>query len=134
MVIEKHAEKCCAGKTKANGTTGCENMECVCGCTCDGYHTFDELYEHRIILFLALCTLWYNNCPDDIWMSKKHSDGSELPGWFILGINKEPGFQMTYHLPDRYWDEASYVANILAIAPEWDGHTSDAVLERLRNL
>lgn len=21
----------------------------------DGYHTFDELYEHRVALFIALC-------------------------------------------------------------------------------
>ena len=26
-------------------------------CKCDGYHTFDELYEHRIALFIALANI-----------------------------------------------------------------------------
>ena len=33
----------------------------------DGYHTFQELYEHRIILFSALCNVY----PDISWKSKK---------------------------------------------------------------
>ena len=81
------------------------------GCTCDGYHTFDELYEHRIALFLALMSAEDSlneefACDLDtakIWKSKIHSDGSVMEGWFIAGINQEKGEQITYHLPISKW-------------------------------
>jgi len=66
----------------------------------DGYHTFDELYEHRVRLYLALC----KHGPKFVWKSRKHSDGTSYPGWFLLGMNTVPGLQMTYHIPDKYWD------------------------------
>lgn len=112
----------------------------------DGYHTFDELYEHRITLFIALCrmqTEWDKmgiGCgpivEEDaipVWRTKVHSDGSVWDGWFILGINKESGEQITYHLPISKWGECDF-AETLNKAPEWDGHTSADVLERLRQL
>lgn len=104
----------------------------------DGYHTFDELYDHRITLFIALCRQLSNssyhdndNCP--IWRSKVHSDGSVWDGWFILGIGKEKGRQITYHLPLDRWQDA-YFARIEEKAPEWDGHTPQDVLDRLKDL
>ena len=51
----------------------------------------------------------------------------------MMGIDKKPGKQITYHLPIAYWDETEF-AETLDLAPEWDGHTSDDVLERLRKL
>lgn len=107
-------------------------------CTCDGYHTFDELYDHRIRLFITLC-LAVKNFRDFfvIWASKKHSNGDLCFGTgtqFILGIGKEMGSQITYHLPISYWDEVSKFAEILEHAPEWDRHTSADVLERLKTL
>lgn len=114
---------------------GDENMQ-----VSDGYHTMDELYEHRIALWIAYCKLTYDwidaegvraeNMP---WRSKLHDDGSEFEGWFVLGIGKEKGKIMTYHLPNIKWDEVSF-AETLERAPEWDGHTSADVLERLKNL
>lgn len=114
------------------------------GCISDGYHTFDELYEHRITLFIALCRkiqspLYYgdqrNIMGDDlkVWRSKLHSDGTSFDGWFILGINKEKGKQITYHLPISKWEETEF-AETLEKAPEFDGHTSEDVLERLNKL
>jgi hypothetical protein len=97
----------------------------------DGYHTFDELYEHRITLYIALCKSL--RMEEDIWKSKQHSDGSRIEGWFILGINKEEGKQITYHLPLSKWDECNF-ATTLATAPSFDGHNSNDVLERLKNL
>lgn len=85
----------------------------------DGYHTFDELYEHRHLLFARLAE----------WKSKKHSNGSEWFGWFIAGIGKEPRKQITYHIPVRLWD--FYKCEESDKAPEFDGHNSDDVLERL---
>ena len=98
----------------------------------------DELYEHRFELFIALC----RNVPheedfsmDDrsIWRSKFHSDGSNFKDWFILGIGKEKGEQITYHFPLSRWEDTNF-AETLDRAPEWDGHTSDDVLKRLKNL
>ena len=108
----------------------------------DGYHTFGELYEHRITLYIALlkakseimdgmgCDYVYKN---DIWRSKVHSDGSVWEGWFLLGIFTEPGKQITYHLPISEWDNCSF-ATTRAQAPEFDGHTSADVLTRLKQL
>lgn len=96
----------------------------------DGYHTFDELYEHRIRLFITLCKLWRKN----VWASVLHHDGSNYVDWFIMGINKTPGTQISYHLPARYWNEICEFAEVLERAPKWDGHTSADVIERLKEL
>lgn len=110
-------------------------------CDCDGYHTFDELYNHRITLFLALCRHRHvllgmeNPGKYKLWRSRKHADGSEWDGWFIMGIGTEPGKQITYHLPNDRWNEVQ-TGDIedLERAPEWDGHTSDDVIDRLKQL
>lgn len=104
----------------------------------DGYHTFGELYDHRISLFIALCSVIpYGKYTDHIrvWKSKKHSDGSMYDGWFIMGINEEKGNQISYHLPISKWDECNDPCIVeLEFAPEFDGHTSNDVLERLKQL
>jgi hypothetical protein len=104
----------------------------------DGYHTFGELYEHRILLFIALCKIinkdpQYQNSDYAVWKSKRDSDGSERDGWFLLGIGYENGSQITYHLPLSKWDECFFAAELRS-APDWDGHTSVEVLERLKLL
>lgn len=96
----------------------------------DGYHTFGELYEHRIVNYIALC----KKNTDKVWMSKTHSDGSVWDDWFILGINKDKGEQITYHLPDRYWELCKEHFEDIVCAPEYDGHTSEDVLNRIINL
>jgi hypothetical protein len=94
----------------------------------DGYHTFDELYEHRIVLFLALCRgLMHRGY--EVWRSQKHADGSEYEGWFIMGIHKNKGSQISYHLPLSKWEAADF-AETLDNAPEWDGHSPADVLDR----
>ena len=101
----------------------------------DGYHTFGELYDHRIMLYIALCKIrsfyWH-----DVWLSLNHSNGTAIFGWFILGISKEAGKQITYHIPEKYLGKLAGNPNIeiLDQAPEYDGHTSSEVLERLSNL
>jgi hypothetical protein len=101
-------------------------------CDCDGFHTFDELYEHRIQLYITLCKA-YENDYGGVWKSKFHSDGSNMDGWFILGIHKEKGKQITYHLPLDKWKKLKNIKT-LRKAPEYDGHTSDDVLKRLDDL
>jgi len=104
----------------------------------DGYHSFEELYDHRIELFIALCRKIkdYGAQPpygEYIWRSLKHSDGSSILGLFVMGIQAEKEKQITYHLPTNRWQDCNF-ADELEQAPEWDGHTSADVLERLKNL
>jgi len=102
-------------------------------CDCDGYHTFDELYEHRITLYVTICRMLTYDSGCDVWRSKVHSDGSIFDGWFILGIHHKVGEQITYHLPLSRWEECGF-ADTLEKAPEYDGHSSDDVLTRLQQL
>lgn len=100
----------------------------------DGYHTFTELYAHRIALYIQLCKrIAEDNFLDPVWRSKVHSDGKGYDGWFIMGINNEPGKQISYHLPMSYWDQTEFAAT-LEVAPEWDGHTPADVITRLKTL
>ncbi len=100
----------------------------------DGYHTFGELYEHRIINFMAVCRLAKLALNKYVWRSKAHSDGEVWDGWFILGIDYAPGKQITYHLPNEKWDMCEGFAVTREKAPDWDGHTSQDVLKRLTEL
>lgn len=124
--MKKHAKKCPFTQEHQN-------------CTCDGYHTFDELYDHRITLFIALCKHMHdlyaleNPKKYKLWRSRQHSDGSVWDGWFIVGIGTDPGKQITYHLPLDRWEETDSIEE-LEKAPEWDGHTSDDVIKRLKQL
>jgi hypothetical protein len=102
----------------------------------DGSHTFDELYEHRFALWMVLCREFASNPAhqhgprSEVWRSRLHSDGSQYDGWFLLGIGKNPGEQITYHLPNEKWGCCEF-AQTLERAPEFDGHTSADVLDRL---
>jgi hypothetical protein len=100
----------------------------VDGNTSDGYHTFNELYHHRAVLFSVICKCFKNNC----WKSKQHHDGTMYDGMFIVGINTPDG-QATYHYDiDPYWD--MFDVKELDRAPEWDGHTPDQAIERIGKL
>lgn len=95
------------------------------GLLSDGFHTFNELYEHRHILF---ATLVADN--DEIsWKSLKHADGSMFEGWFIAGMDIL-GSPVTYHIPIRLWD--LFKCKKLENAPKWDGHTSEDVVKRFQ--
>jgi hypothetical protein len=100
----------------------------------DGYHTFDELYDHRCILYIAMCKLLSEKRDSpSVWRSKKHSDDSVWDGWFLLGISTRKGEQITYHLPEKLWN-GTHFATVLEKAPEFDGHTSEDVLSRILKL
>ena len=102
--------------------------ELVSGSTSDGYHTFDELYEHRHWLFLSLMKA----VPERAWASRLHSDGSSFDGWFIAGIELSDGKQISYHLPDRLWSDIEHLGVQTTSPPHWDGHLGDNVITRLR--
>ena len=94
----------------------------------DGYHTFNELYHHRAILFSLICNLM----SDKAWKSKLHDTGDMYDGMFIVGI-ETPSGQATYHYDiDPYWE--MFKAKELEKAPKWDGHTPQDAIERLSTL
>lgn len=94
----------------------------------DGYHTFNELYHHRALLFATIC----NMHPEKAWKSKKHDDGSMYDGMFIVGIETVSG-QATYHYDiEPYWD--MFHVRELEKAPVWDGHTPEEALQRITTL
>lgn len=100
----------------------------ITGDTSDGYHTFNELYHHRAVLFSVVC----NERPDIAWKSKRHHDGTMYNGMFIVGINTPDG-QATYHYDiDPYWE--LFHVKELEYAPEWDGHTPDEAIRRIGTL
>ena len=100
----------------------------VTGETSDGYHTFNELYHHRAVLFSVIV----RDHIDRAWKSKAHHDGTMYDGMFIVGI-ETPSGQATYHYDiDPYWD--MFDCKELDRAPEWDGHTPDDAIERIATL
>lgn len=66
----------------------------------DGYHSFNELYYHRMILFSIIC----NQNKTISWKSKLHDDGTMFENYFIVGINTPDG-QFTYHYHIDHWDK-----------------------------
>lgn len=106
----------------------------------DNYHTFEELYEHRHVLFIALLKQIHEHykftltASHDTWCSKLHADGTMHEGHFIAGIGTAPGAQISYHLPLRFLPEVLQWALYRERAPEYDGYTSRDVLERLRKI
>ena len=122
-----------ASNLDANGgnVTVSENgleIECDVQQLSDGYHTFDELYLHRHMLYLAF--LKYHSDHQGGWKSRLHHDGSGYDGWFQVGTELN-GKQISYHLPDRLWDKAWWLKEYDRAPVEWDGHTSNDVLTRL---
>ena len=100
----------------------------ITGETSDGYHTFNELYHHRAVLFSVIVKAF----PDRAWKARKHHDGSMYDGMFIVGIETPDG-QATYHYDIKpYW--YMFECKELEYAPEWDGHTSAQAIDRIGQL
>ncbi len=82
----------------------------------DGWHTFEELYYHRMILFSIIL----NQNKDIAWKAKKHHDGTMFgDDSFICGIETPEG-QYTYHYKLEDWDK--FKVKEFDYAPEYDGH------------
>lgn len=105
-------------------------MSKVTGSTSDGYHTFDELYEFRMLYNAAFFNqLMSTDIP--VAKSRLHSDG-EVPfggGWFIVHAHLPTG-DITNHYELKDWD--LFKVTEIDRAPEWDGHTAQDVAVRLR--
>lgn len=105
-----------------------KEQEPITGETSDGYHTFNELYHHRAVLFSVIVA----NYRDLAWKSVRHHDGTMYDGMFVVGIDTPDG-QATYHYNiDPYWD--MFDCKVREFAPEWDGHTPAQAIERIGKL
>lgn len=93
----------------------------VTGETSDGYHTFNELYDHRCLLWINFCL----NNPDKCYLVENHFEG-----WFLLGKETSQG-QISYHCPNKFLNLCSTIERR---HPEFDGHTSKDVIKRLERL
>ena len=94
----------------------------------DGYHTFNQLYHQRAVLFATIV----KQNKDKAWKSYKHADGKfcfDSNGeWFIVGVDTPQG-SYTYHYSKEYWD--MFDCKELETSKEWDGHTEEDVTRLL---
>ena len=91
----------------------------------DKWHTFEELYYHRMILFLTI----QKAHKDKAWKSKQHHDGTMFEDSFIVGIETPEG-QYSYHYNLKYWELFEDIDE-LEKAPEWDGHKPEDITRLL---
>ena len=97
----------------------------------DGYHTFEELYNYRMIYN----ALWFNELskihPEYlIHKSWKHADGEDCfgGGWFIV-MAELPTGQISNHYEAKYWD--LFKIPVKEKSRIWDGHTPQEAYERM---
>ena len=96
----------------------------------DGYHTFEELYEFRMLYNAAFFKhLFYSNFP--VHKSFRHYDGELCfgGGWFIVVAELPTGI-ISNHYESKYWDLFHVPSFHKSITP-FDGHTPQDVVERL---
>lgn len=86
----------------------------------DGYHTFAELYEYRM-LYNALAA---NAMPDKAMKCWRHSDGELCfgGGWFVVVLTLPTGQVTNHYVPAVEHTDL----------PPYDGHTPAKAAERLR--
>lgn len=86
----------------------------------DKWHTFEDLYFHRMVLFYAIMKKY----PDKSWKARQHYDGSMFDKSFIVGIETPIG-QYTYHYDIQYWD--FFDIKEFERAPKYDGHKPEDI-------
>ena len=88
----------------------------------DGYHTFDELYEHRVLLYI----LAIKGLPEKAYVKLDHYEGWDCIYQYINGN------QISYHVPVKYRD--LYISECeVDNEHTYDGHTSQDVLNTIKN-
>lgn len=94
--------------------------------TSDGYHTFEELYKHRYLLYIAFCL---NRCSVS-WIGEEvHFDGYFCLYTMIHTDESGDAKQISYHIPDEY---LYLLEEKIEFRPNnYDGHTSNNVANRL---
>lgn len=93
----------------------------------DGYHTFDELYHHRMVLTKIIFETYHQYA----WKSWHHSDGDMFDDSFIVGVSIPGVGDYSYHYNKQYFDYFNVPE--IPMAPEYDGHMP-ADINRLEKL
>jgi hypothetical protein len=101
-----------------------KTFKIVDGDISDGYHTFAELYNHRVLLYIALIKMTQFPC---------YYKPDHYPGWDAVYLELPTG-QISYHIPFQYRDALIGRAKEVGEEYEWDGHDSDVVRSRLNLL
>lgn len=96
----------------------------------DGYHTFDELYEYRMLYNAHAATGWLA-AGFPVVKSWRHSDGELCfgGGWFIVTAELPSG-QVSNHYAAEHW--GLFDVPEVGLPPAYDGHTPQDVAHRLR--
>lgn len=123
----------------------------------DGHHTFEELYDFRMMYNAVLFNEW---AKEEFWTydiemideskgivksearkeigkynvhkSVKHNDGSSSEGWFIVCAMLPSGL-ISNHYKMEHWDLFQILETEKALF-EYDGHTGQDTLKRLKLL
>ena len=114
----------------------------------DGHHTFNELYNFRKVYNAALFNEWAENLETssdfgqalfnvpkyNVHKSWRHSDGELCfgGGWFIVSAMLPTGL-ISNHYKAEDWDLFK-IPEVDKALFEFDGHTSEDVLNRLKKL
>ena len=112
--------------------TTVETMKEDKGNISDGYHTFNELYEYRLLYNASMFNELAKQGLYDVHKSKLHSDGTIPFGdknWFIVQAELPTG-QISNHYEMKDWD--LFQVPIKEKANPYDGHTPQDVAKRLR--
>lgn len=98
----------------------------------DGYHTFNELYDFRMIYNAGFFNFLHKEGKVKVIKSRKHHDGHDCfgGGWFIVQAELPTG-QISNHYEDKYWD--MFKIPEMEIGLEYDGHSPDDVRSRLKD-
>ena len=125
---------------------------CITEQISDGFHTFGILYDIRLAYNVALFNEWGKQKKSNpypltilpfadgipkycVHKSWKHHDGELCfggKGWFIV-VAMLPSGQISNHYEAKYWDLFKIPETEKALY-EFDGHTTEDVIERLKNL
>ena len=126
-----NATKIVLEKKEINNDMNENNTKVDMGEVSDGYHTFNELYEYRMLYNAALFNEFAKQELYDVHKSRKHSDG-EYPfgdsNWFIV-MAELPTGQISNHYEMKDWDKFQIPEK--EVANKWDGHSPRDVAERL---
>ena len=103
------------------------------GDTSDGYHTFDELYEHRALLLINWLLEVIDPFADDNQKEVPCWVADHYPGWDLVFYNSAVG-QVSYHIA-RYL-RPLYEGKFKQVQSndEFDGHVAKDVAFRLKSL
>lgn len=99
----------------------------------DGYHTFKELYEYRLLYNAAFFNELAKQGLYDVHKSKRHSNG-EIPfgdpNRFIV-VAELPTGQISNHYEMKDW--FLFQVPEKELSNEWDGHSPNDLAKRLRH-